>query len=88
MNERIIDHGTDYTVITSSVNTNQTASPRAKMRKFTTRFLRDNKGVTAIEYALVAGLIAVVLVTSLKNVETALQGVFTSIVTALTPTGT
>ncbi len=58
------------------------------MRKFTTRFLRDNKGVTAIEYALVAGLIAVVLVTSLKNVETALQGVFTSIVTALTPTGT
>lgn len=53
------------------------------MKKFTTRFLRDSNGVTAIEYALVAGLIAVVLVTSLKSVETALAGVFNSIVTAL-----
>jgi pilus assembly protein Flp/PilA len=53
------------------------------MKKFTTRFLRDNQGVTAIEYALIAGLIAVVLVGSLNNVETALAKVFGSIVTAL-----
>jgi pilus assembly protein Flp/PilA len=53
------------------------------MKKFTTRFLRDNQGVTAIEYALIAGLIAVVLVGSLNSVETALAGVFTNIKNAL-----
>jgi pilus assembly protein Flp/PilA len=53
------------------------------MKKFTTRFLRDNQGVTAIEYALIAGLIAVALVTSITGVKTALVGVFTSIAGAL-----
>jgi pilus assembly protein Flp/PilA len=33
------------------------------MKKFTTKFLRDNKGVTAIEYGLIAGLIAVAIAT-------------------------
>jgi pilus assembly protein Flp/PilA len=31
------------------------------MKKFTQRFLRDNKGVTAIEYGLIAGLIVVII---------------------------
>ncbi|SDH70501.1 Flp family type IVb pilin [Paraburkholderia phenazinium] len=53
------------------------------MKKFTTRFLRDNQGVTAIEYAMIAGLIAVLLATSLTNVKTALETVFSNIVTAL-----
>lgn len=53
------------------------------MKKFTTKFLRENNGVTAIEYALIAGLIAVVLVTSLNNVESKLAIVFGDIVAAL-----
>jgi pilus assembly protein Flp/PilA len=60
-----------------------TEVPRAKMKKFTTKFLRENNGVTAIEYALIAGLIAVVLVTSLNSVESKLATVFGDIVTAL-----
>jgi pilus assembly protein Flp/PilA len=55
------------------------------MKKFTTRFLRDNKGVTAIEYGLIAGLIAVAIATSVSGVATSLNGLFTSIATTLTP---
>jgi pilus assembly protein Flp/PilA len=53
------------------------------MNPFIKRFLKEEKGVTAIEYALIAGLIAVAIVTSLTDVTTALKGVFTSIVGAL-----
>ncbi|WP_410959183.1 Flp family type IVb pilin [Salmonella sp. 6278] len=45
--------------------------------------MRDNKGVTAIEYAMIAGLIAVLLATSLTKVEGALATVFSNIVSAL-----
>jgi pilus assembly protein Flp/PilA len=60
-----------------------TEVPRAKMKKFTTRFLRENKGVTAIEYGLIAGLIAVAISLSLTNVAGALNTLFASIVTKL-----
>jgi pilus assembly protein Flp/PilA len=46
------------------------------MSKFVTRFLKDESGATAIEYGLIAALIAVVLVVSLKSVGTALGGAF------------
>jgi pilus assembly protein Flp/PilA len=36
-----------------------------KMSTFVTRFLKDESGATAIEYGLIAALIAVVLVTAL-----------------------
>jgi pilus assembly protein Flp/PilA len=49
------------------------------MKKFTTRFLRDNNGVTAIEYGLIAGLIAVAIATSVSGVATALNTLFTNI---------
>ncbi|MFL9988291.1 Flp family type IVb pilin [Paraburkholderia sediminicola] len=38
------------------------------MKKFTQRFLRDNKGVTAIEYGLIAGLVVLVIATAVTNV--------------------
>ena len=38
------------------------------MSKFVTRFLKDESGATAIEYGLIAALIAVVLIGSLKMV--------------------
>lgn len=49
-----------------------------------TRFLRDEDGVTAIEYGLIAALIAVVIIASVQLVGTNLQTVFTTVSTALT----
>jgi pilus assembly protein Flp/PilA len=53
------------------------------MSNFIKRFVTDERGVTAIEYAIIAGLIAVALAVSVGNVVTKLQTVFTAIVTAL-----
>lgn len=49
------------------------------MSKFMTRFLKDESGATAIEYGLIAALIAVVLVVSLQGVGDALKGAFDKI---------
>jgi pilus assembly protein Flp/PilA len=61
--------------------------PRAKMKNLTIRFLRDNKGVTALEYGLIAGLIAVVIAGSVTSVGSDLNLVFGKIVTSLTAAG-
>ena len=53
------------------------------MSKFVTRFLKDESGATAIEYGLIAALIAVVLVGSLTAVGTSLDGAFKKISTAV-----
>jgi pilus assembly protein Flp/PilA len=49
------------------------------MSKFVTRFLKDESGATAIEYGLIAALIAVVLVGALQAVGGSLKGAFTKI---------
>lgn len=46
-------------------------------------FARDEEGVTAIEYGLIAALIAVVIIGSVELVGTGLDGVFTDISTEL-----
>jgi pilus assembly protein Flp/PilA len=43
------------------------------------RFVRDESGATAIEYGLIAALIAVVIITAIKAVGTSLSTTFTSI---------
>lgn len=48
------------------------------------KFLQDEEGATAIEYGLIAGIIAVALITSLTSVRTALVNVFNDIAAALT----
>jgi len=48
------------------------------------KFVRDEEGVTAIEYGLIAALIAVVIIAAVTIVGTQLQAVFTTIGTALT----
>jgi pilus assembly protein Flp/PilA len=48
------------------------------------RFARDESGVTAIEYGLIAALIAVVIITAVTTVGTDLKATFTSVGTALT----
>ena len=58
------------------------------MSKFVTRFLKDESGATAIEYGLIAALIAVVLVASLGALGTALDEKFTDIATKITDAGT
>jgi pilus assembly protein Flp/PilA len=57
------------------------------MKKFTQRFLRDNKGVTAIEYGLIAGLIVLVIATAVGTLGTNLNNVFTSISNKITGQG-
>ena len=43
------------------------------------RFVRDESGATAIEYGLIAALIAVVIITVVKNVGTQLSSTFTNV---------
>ena len=50
---------------------------------FITKFIREEDGVTAIEYGLIAALIAVVIIASVTLVGTELALVFTRISTAL-----
>jgi pilus assembly protein Flp/PilA len=57
------------------------------MSKFVTRFLKDESGATAIEYGLIAALIAVVLVGALQAVGNSLNGTFTEIQTKLDGAG-
>ena len=53
------------------------------MSNFIKRFFRDERGVTAIEYGLIAGIIAVALAAALGPLATKLGTVFAAIVTAL-----
>jgi len=53
------------------------------MSNLFSRFVRDESGATAIEYGLIAALIAVVVITALQTIGTNLQADFTSVATAL-----
>ncbi|THD60468.1 Flp family type IVb pilin [Phenylobacterium sp.] len=55
------------------------------MSKFVTRFLKDESGATAIEYGLIAALVAVVLVGALTALGTQLSTTFASVTSSLTP---
>ncbi|MBY0240195.1 MAG: Flp family type IVb pilin [Burkholderiaceae bacterium] len=48
-------------------------------------FTRDEEGITAIEYGLIAAVIVVAITTVLDDVGNALKAVFTSIKDTLTP---
>jgi pilus assembly protein Flp/PilA len=56
------------------------------MSKFVSRFMKDESGATAIEYGLIAALIAVVLITVLGTVGTGLQGKFQKVSDAVKTT--
>lgn len=43
------------------------------------KFLRDNRGATAIEYGLIAALIAVAAIAALTSVGTKLGGTFNNV---------
>jgi pilus assembly protein Flp/PilA len=52
------------------------------MTKLLRRFMLCQQGVTAIEYALIASLLAMVIVTAVGSVGTALSSSFTNIASA------
>ncbi len=58
------------------------------MKTAIVKFLRDEEGATAIEYGLIAGLIALALVGTFTALEGSITGLFTRIGTALTAAGT
>lgn len=53
------------------------------MSKLVGRFLNDNSGATAIEYALIAGGISIVIVAAVNSLGTVLNQTFASVSTAL-----
>jgi pilus assembly protein Flp/PilA len=54
------------------------------MLKLVKNFMVEEDGVTAIEYGLIAALIAVVIIAAVTIVGTQLRATFTAIGTALT----
>jgi pilus assembly protein Flp/PilA len=52
--------------------------------KLLNKFVRNESGATAIEYGLIAGLIAVVIIVAVTTVGTGLKSKFESIGTTLT----
>ena len=62
---------------------------RAQLRSFANKFIKNERGVTAIEYAIVAAGVSAVLLVIFGNSEGSpvydmLNGVFTSLKTRLT----
>jgi pilus assembly protein Flp/PilA len=53
------------------------------MKILFTRFVRDESGVTSIEYGLIAALISVVCIAAMTAVGVQLQAVYTGVATAL-----
>ena len=50
---------------------------------FGLRFLRNDSGATAIEYAIIAGMLSIVIVTAVTAVGTSVNTMFTSVATGL-----
>ena len=53
------------------------------MRNLMLRYLADESGATAIEYGLIATLIALAIIATVTSVGTALQATFTSVATSV-----
>lgn len=49
------------------------------MRAISQRFLNDESGATAIEYALIAAFIALVIITAATSIGTELKATFTDV---------
>ena len=55
-----------------------------KLMLATQKFIRREEGVTAIEYALIAALIAIIAIVAMTNIGTGINTTFEAVVTALT----
>jgi pilus assembly protein Flp/PilA len=57
------------------------------MKSLLTRFRKNESGATAIEYGLIAGLMAVIVITAVATFGTGLQTTFANLSTKLGTTG-
>ena len=55
------------------------------MTHLVSRFVKDESGATAIEYALIAGGISIVIVAAVNLVGTSLNGTFNGVANLLAP---
>ena len=55
------------------------------MKSVCVRFIRDEAGVTVIEYGLIGALISVVCIAGMTFVGTQLSGVYAAVTAAITP---
>ena len=53
------------------------------MSKFIKRFVADESGATAIEYGLIAALIAIVLIAAMSSLQDKISGTFSKVGTAM-----
>jgi pilus assembly protein Flp/PilA len=54
------------------------------MKRLAARFIKEQSGATAIEYGLIAGLIAVVIIGAVTRLGTSISGKFNIIANNLT----
>ncbi|MEN6438995.1 MAG: Flp family type IVb pilin [Syntrophobacter sp.] len=57
------------------------------MKEMLTKFIKDEEGVTMIEYALIAALIAVVCITALTSLGTSIEALWGKIEAGVNATG-
>jgi pilus assembly protein Flp/PilA len=57
--------------------------PQANIEANLHRFLRDDSGATAIEYAMIASGIAVAIAATIVSLGSSVQGLYTSVATAM-----
>ena len=53
------------------------------MTRLVHRFLQDNSGATSIEYAIVASVVSIVILTAVLGLGSKVKGNYTSVATAL-----
>jgi pilus assembly protein Flp/PilA len=53
------------------------------MRRLVWKFLADQSGATAIEYALIAAGLSIVILTAVNGIGTTLNGTFSSVSSSL-----
>lgn len=56
---------------------------KIRLKQAVVNFIRDEEGASAIEYVLIAAMVAVALVTFVTPIRTAVTNIFTSIQNAL-----
>ncbi|MDR5735689.1 MULTISPECIES: Flp family type IVb pilin [Caballeronia] len=54
------------------------------MQKFLKAFVRDERGVSAMEYAILAGIVVIALVAAGTSFSSAISGLWGGITTAIT----
>jgi pilus assembly protein Flp/PilA len=71
-------------LLASGANAALTSERDHIMKDLLSLFSRDESGATAIEYGLIAGLIAVVIIATITTVGTSLSAKFNAIASNLT----